>query len=120
MLDQIRLVLVAISFAGGIFFFLAGTVGLIRLPDNFSKLHATTKCDTLGAGLILLALAIICGFQKEVLKIILIVIFVWITNMTSAHLIAYFAFFNEDLDVSTVKVVEKPLNSGKGNIHGNH
>lgn len=120
MLDQIRLVLVVLSFAVGIFFFLTGTIGLIRLPDNFSKLHATTKCDTLGAGFILLALAILSGFQKDVVKLILIVIFVWLTNMTSAHLIAHFAFLKEDMDLSKIKVVEKPLRSGKGDVHGSH
>lgn len=109
MLDQIRIILIGLCFAGGLFFFFAGTVGLIRLPDNFSKLHATTKCDTLGAGLIILGLIILAGFQKDTLKLILIVSFIWITNMTSAHLIAYFAYHEEDLDKSSLEIVEKEI-----------
>ncbi|MFW5722961.1 MAG: cation:proton antiporter, partial [Halochromatium sp.] len=40
----------------GAFFFIAGTVGVLRLPDIFTRLHALTKADNLGLGLILLAL----------------------------------------------------------------
>ena len=45
----------------GALFFLVGTVGLLRLPDFYSRTHAATKCDTLGAGSLLLALAIFNG-----------------------------------------------------------
>jgi monovalent cation/proton antiporter MnhG/PhaG subunit len=44
----------AISF--GVFFFLAGTVGLLRFPDTLTRLHALTKADNLGLGLIMLGL----------------------------------------------------------------
>ena len=47
-------IVVAVS-AGG-FFFLAGTVGLLRFPDALTRLHALTKADNLGLGLVVLGL----------------------------------------------------------------
>ena len=41
---------------GAFFFFLAGTVGLLRFPDTITRLHALTKADNLGLGLIILGL----------------------------------------------------------------
>lgn len=72
----------------GAFFLLVGTVGLIRLPDVFSRMHATTKSDTLGLGLVLLGLIIYQGFEIASLKILLIIIFLWLANPTAAHFIA--------------------------------
>ena len=40
----------------GVIFFLAGTVGLLRFPDTFTRLHALTKADNLGLGLVVLGL----------------------------------------------------------------
>ena len=44
------------AISAGLFFFLAGTVGLLRFPDPLSRLHALTKADNLGLGLIVLGL----------------------------------------------------------------
>lgn len=86
---NIALEIMAILFLiGGAFFFLVGTMGLIRMPDVFCRMHATTKCDTLGAGLILVGLMIFYGFSVITLKLLLILIFIWLTNPTAAHIIA--------------------------------
>ena len=45
-----------VAIAAGAFFFLAGTVGLLRFPDALTRLHALTKADNLGLGLIVLGL----------------------------------------------------------------
>jgi multicomponent Na+:H+ antiporter subunit G len=45
-----------VAVASGVFFFLAGTVGLLRFPDSMSRLHALTKADNLGLGLIVVGL----------------------------------------------------------------
>jgi multicomponent Na+:H+ antiporter subunit G len=42
-----------VAIGAGVFFFLAGTVGLLRFPDSLSRLHALTKADNLGLGLVL-------------------------------------------------------------------
>lgn len=89
--------IIAILFLiGGAFFFFVGTTGLIRMPDVYCRMHATTKCDTLGAGLILTGLIIFNGFSMISLKLLLILIFIWLTNPTAAHIIAK-AEYKKDL-----------------------
>jgi multicomponent Na+:H+ antiporter subunit G len=86
---KIALEIMAILFLlGGAFFFFVGTTGLIRMPDVFCRMHATTKCDTLGAGMILVGLMIFNGLSMISLKLFLILIFIWLTNPTAAHIIA--------------------------------
>lgn len=55
LLEIIQFIFITIFLAGGIFFYMVGVLGLVRLPDVFTRMHATTKCDTMGAGLILIA-----------------------------------------------------------------
>ena len=85
---MILMVISTILLFTGIFFFAVGVTGLLRFPDVFTRLHATTKCDTLGAGLILLALALQSGFTSSAGKLLIIIAFIWLTNPTSAHAIA--------------------------------
>jgi len=73
---------------GGLFFLVVGTVGLIRFPDMLTRMHSVAKCDTLGAALILIALVIYNGLNIVSLKLILIILFIWLTNPTATHLIA--------------------------------
>ncbi len=95
--------LAIIFFVLGAFFFMVGTVGLIRLPDAFTRTHATTKADTLGLGFIIVGLWLILGFDVVSLKLLFILVFVWITNPTAAHLIAkalyYFSFKEQQKEV---------------------
>lgn len=76
----------------GLFFFIVGTIGLLRMPDLYTRLHATTKCDTLGAGLILMGVIFYHGPSWLSLKILFIIFFIWMTNPTSAHAIARASF----------------------------
>ena len=87
-------IIIIILLAAGTFFFLVGVVGLLRLPDVYTRMHATTKCDTLGAGLILFALALYSGVSNAGVKLIFMIIFIWVTNPTAAHVIARAAFRN--------------------------
>jgi multicomponent Na+:H+ antiporter subunit G len=87
-MDFILNTLAIILMVLGSFFLLVGTIGLIRLPDVFSRMHATTKSDTLGLGLVLLGLIVTQGFVLASLKIILIIVFLWLANPTAAHFIA--------------------------------
>ena len=45
-----------VAVTAGVFFFIAGTVGLLRFPDTLTRLHALTKADNLGLGLVVLGL----------------------------------------------------------------
>src|SRR5271169_3933126 len=58
------------AISAGVFFFLAGTVGLLRFPDALSRLHALTKADNLGLGLIVLGLLFHVGGPLAALKLI--------------------------------------------------
>lgn len=78
-----------------VFFLMVGTIGLIRMPDAFCKMHATTKSDTLGAGLALLALIVYKGFDPISLKLLFIITFIWLTNSTGAHIIAKATYYQQ-------------------------
>lgn len=69
----------------GLLFILAGVIGILRLPDFYSRLHAMGKCDTLGVALVLVALAIHEGFSLYSVKILLITVFVGLANPTATH-----------------------------------
>jgi multicomponent Na+:H+ antiporter subunit G len=72
----------------GAFFFLSGTVGLLRFPDVYCRLHALTKSDSLGLGCVALGLA----FQASELRTVVLLLLVWIlvtaSTATVAHLLA--------------------------------
>ena len=84
MIDSVSSVLIL----AGVFFFLAGSIGLLRLPDLFSRLHALTKADNLGLGLLMAGLAIHVQDPFTVLKLLLIWLAVLAASAASAHLIA--------------------------------
>jgi multicomponent Na+:H+ antiporter subunit G len=73
---------------GGLFFFLAATVGLLRFPDFFCRLHATGKGDTLAVLLSLIGLGIYEGFSFNTLKILFIAVFMFLAQPTSTHAIS--------------------------------
>lgn len=74
--------------SAGAFFFVAGSVGLIRLPDRFTRLHALTKADNVGLGLVILGLMPLAPDGFYVVKLALIWILVMVSGATGAHLIA--------------------------------
>nr|WP_312579878.1 monovalent cation/H(+) antiporter subunit G [Sedimentibacter sp.] len=82
---------------GGLFFFLVGTIGIIRFPDVFSRIHAAAKCDTLGALLCLIGLIVFNGFNVVSLKMLLVLVFIWVTNPTASHLIGKAEFIRTNL-----------------------
>lgn len=73
--------------AGG-FFFLAGTVGLLRFPDVHSRLHAITKADNLGLGLVMLGLALQAESVPAAAKLVLTWLLALLASATSCYLIA--------------------------------
>jgi multicomponent Na+:H+ antiporter subunit G len=75
-------------FLAGFFFFFAATVGLLRFPDFYCRLHATGKGDTLAVLLSLIGLSIYEGFSITSLKIIFIAVFMFLAQPTSTHAIS--------------------------------
>lgn len=91
---------------------LASAAGVLRFPDFYSRLHAGGKGDTLGQGLVLLALAIPAGFGLVTLKLALIIFFIFIFNPTATHALARGAWLRG------VKPWEKPQDeAGKEEHH---
>ena len=75
----------------GLGFYLAGSIGLLRLPDLFSRLHALTKADNLGLGLLTAGLALHAQSLLIAFKLLLIWLAVLAASAASAHLIAQHA-----------------------------
>lgn len=75
----------------GTLFFSSGTVGMFRFPDVFTRLHALTKADNLGLGLVTLGLVCQAGFTWIALKLFLIWLLVLMAASVSCHLVAYYA-----------------------------
>lgn len=75
-------------FAGSAFFFFAGSVGLVRFPDVYTRLHALTKADNLGLGLLISGLVLQGDSWMTAFKLILIWLFVIFTSATACHLVA--------------------------------
>ncbi len=98
MMEIVRMVVVAFLLISGVFFYVVGAIGLIRLPDVFCRMHATTKADTLGAGLVFTGLIIWQGFSFASLNIFVVLIFIWLTMPTAAHAIARSEFENHHRD----------------------
>jgi multicomponent Na+:H+ antiporter subunit G len=69
----------------GLGFVLLGVVGVLRLPDFYSRLHATSKVETLGLALMASGVAVQAGLTLLALKILLIIPFVAFVNSTAAH-----------------------------------
>lgn len=72
----------------GTVFFVAGTVGLLRFPDLFTRIHALTKADNVGLGLIVLALVPQAASVWMALKLILIWALILLASSTAGHLLA--------------------------------
>jgi multicomponent Na+:H+ antiporter subunit G len=77
-----------IAVSAGAFFFLAGTVGLLRFPDALTRLHALTKADNLGLGLVVLGLLPRTDGPLAALKLICVWLLVLLGGATVGQLIA--------------------------------
>ncbi len=72
----------------GVVFFLAGTLGLLRFPDVYTRLHALTKADNVGLGLMVAGLAVQAESWTVVGKLLLIWLLVLLAGASVAHLVA--------------------------------
>lgn len=92
MMDDIVTYIVAAIIVIGAFFSLAAAIGIIRLPDIYSRMHAASKAGTLGSGLMLIGLAIYSDDLATTTRAIAGVIFFLLTAPISAHLLAKAAY----------------------------
>lgn len=77
-----------ILLAGGSFFLVVGAVGLVRMPDVFTRMHATSVSETMGVGLILGGLMVQAGFTLVSFKLFCLFLLIFFTGPVASHAIA--------------------------------
>ena len=87
--EAITLILAVV---GGMFLLLAG-IGIVRMPDVFSRMQAATKAATLGAGCMLLAVAVRFADFGVTIRAVLVAAFIFLTAPVAAHMIGRAAYF---------------------------
>lgn len=91
-MDDIILIVSGVTMLVGAGFALIAAIGLIRLPDLYTRTHAASKAGTLGSGLMLLALAIFSQELDVVTRAIAAIVFFLLTAPISSHLLARSAY----------------------------
>ena len=91
-MHDLLLYLVGVVCMTGAFFVLVAAIGVLRLNDLYMRMHAASKAGTLGAGLLLIALALFSGETNVVLRALAAVVFFLLTAPVSAHLLARAAY----------------------------
>lgn len=99
----------------GCIFFLIGTLGLLRFPDAFTRIHALTKVDNLGLGLVVLGLMLSAGSVAVVLKLLLIWLLTLAASATAGHLIAHAKYHRQNVGESCQRQAGGQRNSS-GNV----
>jgi len=84
MTDVLAYILIVV----GVLFDFFGCVGLVRFPDVYNRLQASTKCVTLGTIMLLVGVAVACGDTSTALKAVICAVFILITSPTGAHALA--------------------------------
>lgn len=90
-----RSTVMTILMVNGAFFMLVAALGLVRMPDLFMRLSATTKASTLGASSLLLAAAIYFNDLRTAAQVMVIIGFIVLTAPVAAHMLGRAAYFNK-------------------------
>ena len=77
-----------ILLGAGSFFYLVGAIGLVRMPDLFTRMHATSVSETLGAGLLILAMMLAAGWSLNSAKLAVILAILFFTGPVATHALA--------------------------------
>jgi multicomponent Na+:H+ antiporter subunit G len=77
-----------IAILAGLFFMLVGAVGILRMPDVFTRLHAAGMTDTMGAGFLILGMCLQAGIGLVLLRLIFVYAFLIFTSPISTHALA--------------------------------
>jgi multicomponent Na+:H+ antiporter subunit G len=112
---MIQTIVAALFIVSGLFFLLVSGMGLLRLPDFYTRCHAIGKSETLGSMLFLLGLAIYIGFGIVSFKMILILVFIAIANPTATHIVARAALLSglQPWVLKKRRTIQSPSTSGE-------
>jgi multicomponent Na+:H+ antiporter subunit G len=83
-MSLLRDIITIVAVSAGAFFFLAGTVGLLRFPDTLTRLHALTKADNLGLGLVVLGLLPQAASLRDGFKLVSI----WLLGLLAGAIVS--------------------------------
>jgi multicomponent Na+:H+ antiporter subunit G len=72
----------------GALFILVGSIGLLRMPDVFTRMHAAGITDTIGAAAIILGLMLVAGWTIVLIKLLVVLLFLMLLNPTASHALA--------------------------------
>lgn len=92
MIDSVLTLLTAALVVVGAFFALAASIGIVRLPDLYTRMHAASKAGSVGSGLLLVALAVHADDIGVAMRCVAGVVFFLLTAPISAHLLAKAAY----------------------------
>ncbi len=106
---------------GGSVFVLIGAIGMIRLPDMFSRIHAAGIIDTMGVVMLFVGMMLQAGLTLVSIKIFLIILFLMLTLPTATHALARAALDagqipisdDDNTDVKEVALMKEPEEEGK-------
>ena len=76
------------SILAGLFFMITGTIGVLRMPDVYTRLHAAGMTDTMGAGFLILGMCLQAGVGLLALRLILVYVFLTFTSPIGTHALA--------------------------------
>ncbi len=89
---DIQAIITGILLTLGCFFIAVSSIGIVRFPDFYSRMHPAGKSDTLGQLLVLSGLMVYEGFSLVSVKLLIIIVFIFIANPTVTHALAKAAY----------------------------
>lgn len=87
-LDLVRTILAWGLIVAGGFFLVVSAIGMNRMPDVFTRLHAASVGDTLGAGLMLVGMMVVAGLSLVTVKLLFLLLFLWFMGPIISHAVA--------------------------------
>ena len=87
--------LASLCLASGAFFVIVGCLGLVRMPDRYTRMHAASVTDTLGCGLVLLGLLLHANHILVAAKLVILGVLIFFASPTATHALARAAHLHE-------------------------
>jgi len=94
-MDTLWTLVAGLALAAGAFFVLVGCIGLVRMPDCYTRMHAASITDTLGVGLVLLGLLLLTGDLLVAAKLVTLGLLIFFASPTATHALARAARMHE-------------------------
>ena len=82
----------AIFIISGLFFFAGAAIGILRFPDFYTRTHAASLTDGIGAGLVLWGLILVSGFTLTSVKLLMVAVLILVTSPTASHALVKAAY----------------------------